>query len=447
MVILMKKIDLATTSRKLHKNHAFNFCDGEHVYPELFFRLNLIQKKEHTLLCEHLLETPEFKEFLQLDEFSPKMPFDFENCQNDEAEEDEDAFERMMHEKKKTFKSDIFDENILDDIAETIDVPIPMSEEKVLNAFKGVCRSMEKKGYLSGVDLAKATEMAMAFMPAVSLKSYEYATLTYAGDTKEAVDFDINRHKKKPLSCLPVCEKAVLLSSAIYATIWDFECVDEVEKCDDLQIQLTDLLSGMPEYFYANAVENVNRRFLIQKEYAVRENISHFMGIRLKNFFSEEELDLSERVHINKAIHQIENLSFDSLSSWNRQVRPLISKISKYTPAYLRKDFLFCAAEDMDLLSGVIAHSDLKKNTWQQVLLHHFSKCFSPYATIRAQQVPQKMKELKNMANKAVVLNPIWTIKEKDSYLDMVHSLNIDEIKIISRHPKKGNDNTGRTYE
>ena len=51
------------------------------------------------------------------------------------------------------------------------------------------------------------------------------------------------------------------------------------------------------------------------------------------------------------------------------------------------------------------------------------------------------------MANKAVVLNPIWTIKEKDSYLDMVHSLNIDEIKIISRHPKKGNDNTGRTYE
>ena len=77
----MKKIDLATTSRKLHKNHAFNFCDGEHVYPELFFRLNLIQKKEHTLLCEHLLETPEFKEFLQLDEFSPKMPFDFENLE------------------------------------------------------------------------------------------------------------------------------------------------------------------------------------------------------------------------------------------------------------------------------------------------------------------------------------------------------------------------------
>ena len=444
----MKGIDLATTSRKLHRNHVFNFCDGAHVYLELFVRLNLIQKKEHSLLCDRLLDTPEFKEFLALDEWS-KKDFFASSFAVDE-DEDCDAFERMMREKKKSFEPEVFDDVGLNDICENIDVPLPLFNSKVLRAFDGVCKTMQEYGYLNGVDLSQAVRTVKEFTPGLSLKSYEYATLLYGEETNQSVFFDINRHNGKELSSLPDCEKAVLLSSIIYATSLDFESVEDIEKADNLQIRLTDVLSGMPEYFYANAVEKINRNAGTSNERfkpAVCENIRKFMAVRLKNFFALEDLSLSERVQVNNNIEKIERISFDSLHSWNVQLRPLIVQISQNTPAYLKKDFRFCVVSDMNMLAGVVAHSDLTAKSWRQILYENFSKCFSPYSLMKRDKLSERMKTLKNLANEALSTNPVWTLEDKMKFFDAVCDLNVDSSKTISKHRKRPGLDNDRTYE
>ena len=446
----MKKIDLAKYSRKLHKNHAFNFCDGEHIYPELFLRLNLIQKKEHSILCERLERTPEFKSFLQLDELDKSNLFSSFGGDEEYDNANADTFEQIKQAKQKSFTTNIFYEDIFDVFSDTVDVPVPLSQSNVLNAFNRVCISMQKDGLLNGVDLPSAVQMIKSFVAPLSLKAYEYATIIYGQQTKEALDFDINRYHGTDLSLLSEQDKAVLLSSAIYATICDFENIGDVEKCDNLQIQLTDTLFGLPECFFSLAVEKVNRNSVPYNRTpkdAVCENIRGFMGRRLKHFFSTEELTLSELVHVNKAIYQIENLSFDSLKSWNEQIRPLLTQICRYTPAYARGDFRYCVAEDLNTLSGIVAHADLSQQPWQQILFNHFSKCFSLSRAIHSADVAQKMNDLKDMANLAIYANPNWSFQEKDAYFDMVWSLKVNKPVKISKHQQKNNPDTGHTYE
>ena len=63
--------------------------------------------------------------------------------------------------------------------------------------------------------------------------------------------------------------------------------------------------------------------------------------------------------------------------------------------------------------------------------------------------MPERMSELKNLANMAIYINPNWTNDEKDELWDCVHQMNIPDVpRIILRaeNPKKENGNE-KTHE
>jgi hypothetical protein len=449
----MKEIDLASEKKKLYKNHAIAFSDGESILLEFFCRMNMLLKTEHAVLCERLLENEAFKKYLEIDKIDTEDYF----ADDEEDAADEDVFQAKIKEKKEKNNLDPFvqmmSENITDMETEPIDVPIPLMNRKMLENFKNVCHQMQSEGYLKGIDLPKALMIVGKFNPSMVLKAYEVGYWSYDFDTAEVVSSDISMYAaEKERSSLPSINKIMVLSSVIYATINDLRSEGKEEAAEKMQISFNRALKGIPEFFAADAIESLNRRLSSgtkTQEQPFIHYLSSFMAKQQKDFFEGEYLTLEETVELNDAIHQIETLKAENFHLWKQKARPIFAQMLKYVPQYVREDFLKSYIKNLADAEKTFYDTRLDKDNWQINLINSLSKCYN-YNTQDYTSYPdvlKKMQELKVLANKSISINPSWTMGQKVDFFDVCCDFKIEDIQKRSTHHSKGKTNDGRCYE